>query len=136
MVDRLGPVSRDVLLALEDAQSDVVRTVVQRAVARTAALAGDSVDGRVISQGMTFVLRMLSAAMGVGAIALLDDELSWGWDRLPHDGVSPEHVLANFGLLRQVLDERLAPQHAAAIAPYVEWMITRQAEMIQNAADS
>ena len=50
---------------------------------------------------------MLDAALATGEEVLLADQLTWALDRLPHDGVAPQHVLARFRILRDVVIARM-----------------------------
>ena len=91
---------------------------------------GDRAEG-IVKTGLGFTTRMLQAAMCVGEVALLADEMTWAKDRLPHDGVSMQLVLANLQLMRTVISEMLDPAHAREVLEYVDWMIETTRPMVQ-----
>jgi hypothetical protein len=84
---------------------------------------------RIITSGIEFTVRMLDATMAAGESAMLEDELQWALDRLPYDGVSTEHMLSRFALLRGVVKERMPPSNAAEVASLITWMEGRLREL-------
>ena len=73
--------------------------------------------------------KMLEAALLTGEIPLLEDVLTWAKDRLPHDGVTPEHVYHRFQIYREVIVDLLPDEFASEVIPYLDWMMTRQREL-------
>ena len=125
MVDSLL-VSQEALNAFRRETSRLVAETVSRALARKEEVAHHGAEApRIITAGIEFTVRMLDAAMAAGEGVLLDDELRWSLDRLPHDGVLPEHLLSRFGLLWEVVKERMPTALAAEIAQVIEWMERR-----------
>ncbi len=127
------PVSPATLAAFRAAGPAIIRETVARSLARNEEVAhhGEQAE-RVIAAGLGFTTRMLDAVMAVGEIALLEDELLWARDRLPHDGVAPEHVLSRLKIYREVTIEMLPREQAAEVEPYLDWMIARQSEVIER----
>ncbi len=125
MVDSLL-VSQEALNAFRRETSRLVAETVSRALARKEEVAHHGAEApRIITAGIEFTVRMLDAAMAAGEGVLLDDELRWSLDRLPHDGVLPEHLLSRFKLLREVVKECMPKALAAEIAQVIEWMERR-----------
>ncbi len=116
-------VSRTALEAFRRDTSRIIAETSSRALARTEEVVHHGADAsRLITSGIEFTVRMLDAAMAAGEGALLEDELRWALDRLPHDGVSAEHNLSRFALLREVVKERQSPNGASEVAAVIEWM--------------
>lgn len=132
----IGPVSAEALAAFRKEKQAIIQEVAARSLARRDEVAhhGDDAE-RLIRSGLEFTTRMVNAAMAMGEVGLLDDQLTWAMDRLPHDSVSPEHVLNRFRIYRQVVEERLPAAHAAEVARFLEWMIARQQELVQREND-
>ncbi len=129
----IPPVNADTLAAFREKQETIIRQVAERSLARQQEVAhhGDEAEQRITS-GLVFTSRMLDAAMAVGELSLLEDQLTWAMDRLPHDGVVPEHVLHRLRIYREVVRETLAERHASEIESYLTWMIARQEELLQE----
>lgn len=132
----IGPVSAAALAAFRKEKQAIIQEAAARSLARRDEVAhhGDEAE-RLITSGLEFTTRMVDAAMKMGEVALLDDQLTWAMDRLPHDGVSPEHVLKRFRIYRQVVEEHLPAAHAAEVVRFLEWMIARQQELLQREND-
>ena len=65
-------------------------------------------------------------------VSLLEDQLTWAMERLPHDGVVPAHILNRLRIYREVVGETLPERHANEIEPYLTWMIARQKELLEE----
>ena len=136
MAQALRPLSTKALSAFRSAQGDIAREVVRRCLTRTEQVAHHGDDAQdLLTKGMDFVMRMLDSAMAVGEVALLEDELAWARQRLPHDGVSAEHVLTRFQILGQVVSEMLPDEAAAEVIPYLDWLVERQTAMLTSSQD-
>jgi hypothetical protein len=108
----------------------IVAETAIRALARKEEVAHHGAEvSRLITSGIEFTVRVLDAAMAAGESALLEDELRWSLDRLPHDGVLTEHVLSRFALLREVVKERMPPDHTAEVVEVIQWMERRLREL-------
>ena len=86
----------------------------------------------LITSGIQFTTRMLDTAMALDEVALLEDQLAWALQRLPHDGVRPEHILNRLRIYAEVVEELLPSDHARQIAPFVDWMIARLNELLRR----
>ena len=123
-------VSQGALAAFRGETSRIIAETASRALSRTDEVAHHGTEAaRIITSGIEFTVRMLDATMAAGERAMLEDELQWALDRLPHDGVSPEHMLSRFALLRGVVKERMPPAPAAEVASLIAWMEKRLREL-------
>lgn len=84
----------------------------------------------VIRAGYEFVTRMLEAALAAGRPELLDEQILWGNERQPHDGVLPEHMLHRFEIYDAVLQQLLPAEIAAIVREYTGRMIALQRSLI------
>jgi hypothetical protein len=57
---------------------------------------------------------------------VIGQQIAWGMERLPHDGVAPDHVLHRFQILAETISTLLPAPHAQAANQYLYWMITEQ----------
>jgi hypothetical protein len=127
------PVSPATLAAFHNASRSIIEETVARALKRRVEVVqhGDQAE-QLISSGMEFTTRMLEAALMTGEIPILEDELLWAKDRLPHDGVALEHILSRLIIYREVIAEKLPEESAREVNRFIDWMITRQQELIQD----
>ena len=129
--DAIPAISPQAIDAFRTASPTLIKETVARSLARTDEVAHHGEDAeRLLTAGMEFTVRMLEAAMLTGEIPLLEDELAWAKDRLPHDGVSPEHILSRFKIFREVIISTLPDPYTAEITPFLDWMMARQQEII------
>jgi hypothetical protein len=84
----------------------------------------------LLPAGFEFTLKMLDGAASVGDLALLEDQLQWAMHRLPHQGIMPDHLLKRFQLLAIIMEEVLSEPSWDEFQPYVQWMVTRQLELV------
>jgi len=82
-----------------------------------------------IRSGLDFTIEVLISVMSLGDVNLLEDQLNWAKDRLPHDGIEPEHIMENMKILAGVINELMTKTDADSIAPYMQWMIKRMERM-------
>ena len=131
-----GPVSDAALAAFRKEKKTIIQEVTTRSLRQRDEVAhhGEKAE-QLIRSGIEFTTRMLEAAMVMGEVALLEDQLAWAMERLPHDGVSPEYVLNRFCTYREVVEEHLPAAHSSEIIRFLEWMITRQRELLQKGND-
>jgi hypothetical protein len=127
------PVSPEALAAFQAQRIIIVQTVVARALERQNEVVQHGEQAaQLLTVGLDFTTQALEVAMRLHNTKMLDDQLQWANERLPHDGVQPEHLLTRFEILAQVVDATLPVQHAAAINGFVRWMVVRQRELIRS----
>jgi hypothetical protein len=90
-------------------------------------------DGpEVLEAGLDFILKGFASAMEMGELKIMDYQIEWGMDRLPHDGVSSLNVLATFRLVGEVVNELLSPGHAHQVQLYIDWSLAKIESMIST----
>ena len=126
-------ISKEALTEFQESSSLIIRETVIRSLKREDEIVqhGDRAE-ELLTKGLEFTAQMLEAAMSLGELPLLEDELLWAKDRLPHDGVKMEHVLVRLKIYRELIKESLQEEHTKEITPYLDWMIKRQEELIQK----
>jgi hypothetical protein len=124
--DDYQAVSTEALVAFRAATAEIIKETVAQAMICKADIKqhGDQAE-RLITSGFEFTTRMLDTAMSMGAISLLEDELSWAKDRLPHDGVSMQHLLNRLTIFRKIVLNKLPPREGSEVVRYIDWMIAR-----------
>lgn len=129
----LPPVNQSAMSAFKINRPMIIQEVVSRSMQRTEDTTqhGDQAE-ELITSGLEFTTRMLENTMPTGQTALLEDQLTWALDRLPHDRVAPEHLLSRFEIYTQVVAELMETEDAQQINRYLEWMINRLEAMLQE----
>jgi hypothetical protein len=129
----LPAISPEALESFRDNSPAIIKETVARSLKREEEVSqhGDQAE-KLITSGLEFTTKMLEAAMSMGELPLLEDELTWAKDRLPHDGVEMEHLLTRFKIYRDVVKENLPPEYADEITDFIDWMITYQKEIIRQ----
>lgn len=131
MSNTFNAISKDALNAFISASPYIIKETVNRSMERKSEVLQYGEDAeQILTTGLEFTTRMLETAMALGEISILEDELSWARDRLPHDNVELEHILQRFKIYREVLNEQIEPEHCQEINPFLDWMIIRQKEII------
>ena len=127
----LPPVSPETLAAFETQRAAIVQATVVRCLANPQDVAqhGDQAE-RLLTAGLDFTTQAIGVAMRVQSGELLDQQLQWGNERLPHDGVTPTHLLSRLQILAAVIDELLSPAHAQVVNQYVQRMIADERTFI------
>lgn len=129
----LTPISTEALISFKEHIPEIIKETVNRSLKREEEVAHHGEKGReVLTSGIGFLTRNLEAAMSMGEVAFLEDQLIWAQDRLPHDGVESEHLLSRFKIYREVILKTLTPAHAAEITGYIDWMISFQQGLIER----
>ncbi len=127
----MKPVSPAALAAFRKTKNKIVGYVVATALENPAEVAHHRDDAeRIVTAGIEFTAQVLESVMQVGDPALLDYQLSWAADRLPHDGVSAAFVLNRFRNFASSVDLFLAPEHAKEVNRWVNWLVTRQQALV------
>lgn len=122
-------VSPEALAALAAARETIIRTVLERT--HEVAHHGDEAE-RILSAGLEFTTRMLETAMQLHQPGLLDQQIDWAYERLPHDSTVPEHILSRFQIYAEVVGALLPAPHAEAVNQFVNRMIVRQQALMQK----
>ncbi len=125
--------SEETIAIFRKARLWIINASVERSLEHSHELTrlGDQPE-QVLMGGFEFMSRMLETAMLLQNTALLDEQLIWGNQRQPHDGVDPAHILHRFKLYAEVVDEILPSPHARVVNQYVSWLITRQQELVDQ----
>lgn len=121
----LEPLPAEVLVRLASVREVVAAKVVVR-------LGLSASAGEKVKAGVLFTLRMLEAVAAVGDGILLEDQMRWALDRLPHDGIPPRMLARNLEVLREVLREEMADAWSGALESYC----VRMVGMAREAADA
>lgn len=132
----LPAISTEALESFRENSQLIIKETVHRSLKREKEVSqhGDQAE-KLITSGLEFTTKMLEAAMSMGEIPLLEDELTWAKDRLPHDGVEMEHILSRFKIYRDVVGEKLPPEYATEVIGFIDWMIAHQKEIIDQSND-
>ncbi len=86
----------------------------------------------ILCYGINMTTKILDTAMSVHEPSILDDQLKWANDRLPIDGVKPEHIYDRIRIYISVINELLPTVYAVQITNFLEWMLIRQKELMEN----
>lgn len=131
--DKLVPVSSQTLVALRDCYGDIARIVVTRLLATPQVAAPGDPSERRLMAGVRFTTLALQTAIFLRNTDVLDAQLEWAADRLGHDGVAPEQLLALLLLYAEVVEQVLPPEPALVLNQYVQWMIRKQRQLMHSA---
>lgn len=82
----------------------------------------------IMNTGLGHMMSTLESVMLVGDESLLSDQLAWVAGRLPHDGVTPAHVIQDLAIFEGVVREHLS----AATGDEVSSYITSMRNYLQN----
>lgn len=126
------PVPEESVAAFRAASGDILRVATAAAMEDPAAVErhGDAAE-QLIGEGFGWVVKGIDAAIAFHTVELLDDQMRWAMDRLPVSNVDPEAVLTRLRIVRDAIVDRLPAVHADAIVPYADWMISRQASLME-----
>lgn len=86
----------------------------------------------IMHAGFGFLNRMLETVLEFDETAILEHQLDWSANRLPHDGVPLSMLLNNIRVYQQVIEEDLTPASSRVIGHRLDWMINRLEELSQN----
>ena len=128
-----NPLVTEALAAFRQQHAQIVRRVVGRLLAEPGRFAhlGERAE-KILTAGIEFTTRDLETAMQVEAPVLLDEQLDWAHDRLPHDGIDPQRLLENLQIYAEVVAEVLPPAHAEQVNQYVQGMIAKQRKLLSG----
>ena len=124
------PISSESMGAYKKEVQNIVKETVGRALEfkEECEQHGDKAE-QLIAMGLQFTTNMLEAIMASGNVALMEDQLSWAMDRLPHDGVAHKHMIHRLEILSEVANEKLPADNSAEIVPYIKHMVARSEEL-------
>lgn len=123
----LIPVSEESLAIFRSRRGEIVVETTRRALAFEDEVAQHGGEAEtLISTGLDFTTRAIETAMQYSDTAVLAHQISWGFERLQHDGVLPSHVLHRLEILEEVISTLFPKQHSQEINQFVRWMITEQ----------
>jgi len=127
-----GRVSPETLAVFGAQRTAIIRAVIARAMeGDDGANQYGSQTEQFLTVGLDFTTQALEVTMQLHNLEMLDIQLRWANERLPHDGVQPDHLLKRYEILAQVVETALPAPHAQAVNQFVQWMIARQRELIQ-----
>ncbi|WP_322513217.1 cobalamin B12-binding domain-containing protein [Chloroflexus sp.] len=122
--------SNEALPALQAYRRQIIDRATELALQHQTALALGNRALEVIRAGYEFVTRMLEAALAAERPELLDEQIVWGNERQPHDGVLPEHMLRRLEIYDAVIRQCLPTDIAAVVGEYTSRMIALQRSLI------
>lgn len=131
--NELPPISPEALESFQENRDTLIKETVSRSLKRDYEVEhhGEKAP-QLLTTGLEFTTKMMGAAMSMGEVVLLEDELKWAQDRLPHDGVQMEHVLNRFKIYRDVVNETLPSEYANEITTFIDWMINYQQALMKQ----
>jgi Asp-tRNA(Asn)/Glu-tRNA(Gln) amidotransferase C subunit len=129
----LKPVSPQALTAFKKRRLQIMQAAVTQSMEELDKVNqhGDQAEA-LLTAGIDFTTQALEISMQLHNVEMLEYQLQWAWDRLPHDGVQPDHILSRFKILAQVIESILTAEDAREVTPFVKWLIKRQNELIQE----
>lgn len=131
--NEITPISPEALTSFQKNRDTLIKETVKRSLKRqNEVLQHGGKASELLTTGLEFTTKMLEAAMSMGEVALLEDELKWAQDRLPHDGVQMEHVFNRFKIYREVINETLPSGYANEINTFIDWMISYQHDLMEQ----
>jgi len=138
----LPQVSPQALAAFRDARPAIVQETVARVLAweervdeygqALSVSKGEAEAKHMFTAGLSFVLKTLDTVMSLGEPDIIEDQLAWVKQRLPHDGVRPEQVIVLLQTLAKVLQDLLPAESAKEVVPFAEQMAIKQRELMQD----
>ena len=127
------PVSAETLAAFRQQAEAITRSTVQKALAFPEQVAHHGEKAaELLFTGLQFTTKGLESAMAFHTMQLIADQMDWARQRLPHDGVTGQHILHHLTLYRDSVTEILSPEQAVEVNKYVDWMITYQQNLINS----
>ena len=123
----IGPVSEESLAIFHARRAEIIAEATRRALTFQEEVAHHGPEAeQLIATGLDFTTRAIETAMQYSDTSILSHQISWGFDRLPNDGVLPSHVLHRLEILSDVISDLLPAQNARAIVQYLSCMIAEQ----------
>jgi hypothetical protein len=129
----LPMISKEALTSFQENKQKIIKETVNRSLKRQEEVEHHGQKAReILIAGLGFMTQNLEVAMTLGEVTFLHDQLNWARDRLPHDGVSMEHLLSRFQIYRDLVKETMSRQHSHEVIKYIDWMIEQQQKNIEK----
>ena len=129
----LTKISKEALTSFQEHKQQIIIETVNRSLQRPEEVEHHGQKARdILTAGLGFMTQNLEVAMTLGEVTFLEDQLNWARDRLPHDGVSMEHLLSRFKIYRDVVKETMSRKHSDEVIKYIDWMIEHQQKNIEK----
>lgn len=103
----------------------VAKTISQRMESKTEFEHFGGKANDIMTAGFGFLNRMLETVMEFDEFAIMEHQLEWSMNRLPHDGVPASMLLNNMRIYRQVVEENLSPASSREVVRVLDRMIDR-----------
>ena len=131
MSDSTGSEVTAVALAeFRDKKDDLVAKTISRLIESRTDYQhfGDKAED-IMTAGFGFLNQMLETTLEFDETAILEHQLEWSMNRLPHDGVPVSMLLNNIRVYRLVVEENLSPESAGVVGRVLGWMLDRLEEL-------
>ncbi|WP_298819764.1 cobalamin B12-binding domain-containing protein [Chloroflexus sp.] len=106
------------------------RQIINRATDLALQHSPEERDPNIVTAGYEFVTRMLEAALAVERPELLDEQILWGNERQPRDGVLPEQILRRLEIYDSVIRQLLPAEIATIVGAYTNRMVALQRSLL------
>jgi hypothetical protein len=129
----LNPITPQALAAFKKHRLNIIQAVVTQSMKNMDEVAqhGDQAE-EILTTGLDYTTQALQVSMQLGNVDMLEYQLQWSADRLPQDGVQPQHLVSRFDILAMVVASELTPVDAQEVNLYVKWLIERQKQLSGN----
>lgn len=105
-------------------KAEIISEVVRRSLEFKSEVAQHGPTAKnVLGTGFAFTLDAIQAAMEFGEPKLLQHQIEWAVDRLPHDNVQPDHLSHRFKIFKEVIAESFSADRAKIIHAYFDVLI-------------
>lgn len=127
----IKPISPQAMHSFQNEKNHIIKKAVEQSMERSEEIIHHGNNAKqILSSGYTFTMEMLEAAMLVGELDLLKDQMNWAQKRLPHDGVYPSHIFNRLKILDAVISQIIPYEYTTEIHPYLQWMIDEQKKVL------
>lgn len=132
-MNNLKPVSPEAVEAFKKEQQNIINDAVAVSMKFKEDVEhhGEQAE-QLIGTGLMFTAKMLEAILPTGQTVLLDDQLKWAVERLPHDGVQTTQIIKRLNYFSEALSKRIPPRLSEEIIPYIDYMIKRMEEITSS----
>jgi hypothetical protein len=120
------PVSSEILEEFVERKDELIKHTIANWVKNSEAGEAQTKElSEKYQAGLVFTLDMLTTAMELGDLDLLEDQIKWALIRLPHDGISHNDLIENLVLLKKEFEEFISQENLDPIVFYLDWMIEK-----------